>query len=274
MVVGAAADDATSGGKESFGPLPSDASNADDHVAFAIDGEAERGAEEVGDLEKVTILAQFIEPAFFARKAADRRGGVEPGDEGGGACVLGEGDGEFGLEVCEGAGLTEATRASGNLAKAGELGLEVAGDEFVFLDFFDILHERFVRAGFGGACQGHGFDFGTVCVEEEFRGGTGESVIAIDTSVSPKTGRCGEHSVEQSLPAALDEHSMLGENGNHFFETAGDDFFANAPECHFEVFGRGMAPVDPGPGKVAPRRGEVGGKRDDASGALPRSGVL
>jgi hypothetical protein len=30
---------------------------------------------------------------------------------------------------------------------------------------------------------------------------------------------------------------MFGENGDHFFEAAGDDFFADAAERHFEVFG-------------------------------------
>lgn len=274
MVIGAGADDATSGGKESFGSLPCDASNANDHVAFTIDGEAERGTKEVGDLEEVTILAQFVEPAFFAREAADCRSGMKPGDEGGGACVFGEGDGEFGLEVSEGSGLTKATWASGNLAEAGELGFEVARDEFVFLDFFDVLHERFVSAGFSGACEGHGFDLGTIRVEEEFRGGSGESVIAIDASVTPKTGRCGEDAVEESFPAALDQHAMFGENGYHFFEASGDDFFADAAERHFEVFGGGMAPVDSRPWEVVPGRGVVSGERDKASGAFPRSGVL
>jgi hypothetical protein len=274
VVIGAGADDATSGGKESFGPLPSDASNANDHVAFAIDGEAERGTKEVGDLEEVTILAQFIEPAFFAREAADCRSGMKPGDEGGGTCVLEEGDGEFGLEMSEGSGLTKATRASGNLAEAGELGFEVARYEFVFLDFFDVLHERFVSAGFSCACEGHGFDLGTIRMEEEFRGGSCESVIAIDASVTPKAGRCGEDTVEETFPAAFDQHAMFGENGDHFFEAAGDDFFANAAECHFEVFGGGMSPVDSRPGEVAPGRGVVGSERNDASGALPRNGVL
>jgi hypothetical protein len=117
------------------------------------------------------------------------------------------------------------------------LGFEVARDEFVFLDFFDVLHERFVSAGFSGACEGHGFDLGAIRMEEEFWGGSGESVIAIDASVTPKAGRCGEDAVEETFPAAFDQHAMFGENGDHFFEAAGDDFFADAAERHFEVFG-------------------------------------
>jgi hypothetical protein len=121
---------------------------------------------------------------------------MQPWNEGGRVGFLRQRDFELGLEVGEGACLAKATRASYHLTQTGELGFQVTGDEFVFLDFLDVLQEGFVGSWLGGPCECHGLDFGAVSMEQEFRCSSGKSLVTIDASITPKTGRGQENPIQ------------------------------------------------------------------------------
>ena len=204
--------------------------------------EAKGRAEEAGHFQEGAILTQLGQPFVGAWQAAHGGRGVQQAHKVIRGRSAGAGGVDVTLEMPQPSGFAQRARLANHGAERLQTLDEELRHDLVLLDLLNIRQKRIVITRLGGASQRHGLHFVLRCLEQQFRCGPEEAMVALHTAITPEVVGGMEHMMQQRSGRACLQMPALREHRHHLLQAIRQHLTTNATESHLEALGRRLFP--------------------------------